>query len=177
MKRRLLLAGVIGALLLTTACSVLRGTVSYNASCITSSEARAVRGSSLSGIVEDGANITVLFRFYDCNPVRRGDIVAYNYSGDSSPIIKVVKGIPGDHLSINGTTLLLNGSVVRNAAGTPYIISERAARMLSLYINDYHGTIPSNACLLLGNLPEGTVDSTRFGLVDKNGILGKAVLT
>jgi len=47
--------------------------------------------------------------------------------------------------------------------------------MLSLYERDYKGVIPKNAYLILGNLVEGSLDSSRFGLVGKSDFLGKVV--
>ena len=47
--------------------------------------------------------------------------------------------------------------------------------MLELYINDYQGVIPANAYLILGNQAEGSLDSIRFGLIGKEGIVGKIV--
>jgi len=45
--------------------------------------------------------------------------------------------------------------------------------MLSLYEKDYHGVIPENTYLLLGEVTSGSLDSTRFGLIDKSSVLGK----
>lgn len=48
-------------------------------------------------------------------------------------------------------------------------------KLLQLYENSFKGIIPENTYIILGNQPEGTLDSTRFGLVDKSGIIGKVV--
>jgi len=42
--------------------------------------------------------------------------------------------------------------------------------MLSLY----EGIIPEGAYLIFGNLVTGTLDSTQYGLVSIEGIIGKA---
>ena len=47
--------------------------------------------------------------------------------------------------------------------------------MLALYIKNYKGIIPARSYLILGNLPEGSVDSTRFGLIDQSALIGKVV--
>ena len=47
--------------------------------------------------------------------------------------------------------------------------------MLSLYENDYKGMIPSKAYLILGNLSGGSLDASRFGLIDRSDILGKVL--
>lgn len=139
---------------------------------------KIVRGNSLSGVIENGAEIKILENFYDCNEVQRGDIVEFSYAGNPDPIIKIVKGIPGDTISLQDApggekNILINGKILRNSKNETYALNLGATRMLSLYINDYKGIIPENAYLILGNLANGSLDSTRFGLVSKSDILGK----
>ena len=74
----------------------------------------------------------------------------------------------------NGWNILINDEIVRNSQDKPYILSEKKSKMLALYESDYQGVIPENSFLILGNLVSGSLDSTRFGLIDKNSILGKA---
>jgi len=152
----------------------------YNLSCDTSVEEKTVRGNSLYGLIEPGSTVKVYFGYYKCNEIKRGDIVAYNYSGDPNPIIKVVKGLPGDKLHLqeaNGVwNILINGETVKNSKGEPYSLSASGSQMLSLYERDYKGVIPADAYLILGNLSSGSIDSTYFGLIGKNDILGKVEL-
>lgn len=141
-------------------------------------EERIVRGDSLSGIVEPNSTVKILFGYYGCNEIRRGDIVAYNYSGNSNPIIKIVMGLPGDTFHLQeakgGWNILINGGILTNSGNkTSYLLGEQGYRMLSLYETDYKGIIPEDAYLLLGNLAFGSIDSSHFGLVDKSDILGK----
>lgn len=68
---------------------------------------------------------------------------------------------------------MINGAVAKNSQGSPYLFSSQGYKMLSLYEKDYKGVIPENAYLILGNLTCGSIDSARFGLIDKSGILGK----
>ncbi len=145
--------------------------------CPYQEEKRAVRGDSLSGLIENGATVKILFNYYKCRDPQRGDIIAYHYAAKTDPIIKIVKGVPGDTLGLktqNGKWLiLLNGEIVKNSKSEEYEIDGSGERMLSLYIKDYKGVIPEGAYLLLGNLKNGSLDSTRFGLVGKEDILGK----
>jgi signal peptidase I len=97
---------------------------------------------------------------------------------DQNPLIKIIKAIPGDKFNLqkadNGWNIIVKKEVLKNSAGEAYVIDHQAHQMLSLYINDYKGIIPENTYLLLGNLANGSLDSTHFGLVDKSDILGKA---
>jgi hypothetical protein len=52
-------------------------------------------------------------------------------------------------------------------------LDDQGYRLLSLYEKDYKGIIPEDAYLILGNLPQGSLDSSHFGLVGKKDILGK----
>lgn len=142
-------------------------------------EERTVRGNSLTGLINEGTTVKIVFDYYKSNEVARGDVVAYAFSGNKDPIIKIVRGIPGDKFDVVNDgikwRLQINGAIVKNSAGEPYSLDDRACRMLALYITDYKGVIPANAFLILGNLVEGTTDSTRFGLVDRGDFIGKVI--
>jgi signal peptidase I len=145
--------------------------------CTIKIEEKIVRGNSLEPLIKDGETIEVLFGYYDCYPIQRNDIVLYSYSGNKNPIIKIIKGIPGDKFSLkktnNGWYILINGEILKNSQNQPYIFDERGYKMLSLYEKDYKGIIPEDAYLILGNLSQGSLDSSYFGLVGKKDILGK----
>jgi signal peptidase I len=106
-------------------------------------------------------------------------VILYSYAGSENPLIKIIKGIPGDKFKLekieNTLTwrILINNKPSKNSKDKEYIISERGYNMLSLYERDYKGIIPQNAYLILGNQPGGSLDSTTFGLIDKTDILGK----
>ena len=147
--------------------------------CETTEKVAEVRGNSLSGLIEEGAKIKVLENYYACNDVKRGDIVEYRYAGNPNPIIKIVKGVPGDKISLkqNGNywNILINGEVLKNSKGEAYRLDDRGYKILSLYVNDYRGVIPQDAYLILGNDPAGSLDSSRFGLVGKDDFIGKVL--
>ncbi len=142
-------------------------------------EENIVNGNSLSGLIENGEKVLVYYGYYDCREVERSDMVIYGYAGNKEPLIKIIHGIPGDRFELktskNGWNIIINGEILKNSEGLNYNLSGSAYKMLHLYENDYQGIIPRNAYLLLGNLVSGTLDSTRFGLVGKGGILGKAI--
>jgi signal peptidase I len=140
-------------------------------------EEKIVKRNSLEPLIKDGETIEVLFGYYNCNAIERNDIVLYSYSGNKNPIIKIIKGIPGDRFSLkktnNGWYILINGEILKNSENQPYILDDQGYRLLSLYEKDYKGIIPEDAYLILGNLPQGSLDSSHFGLVGKKDILGK----
>jgi signal peptidase I len=147
------------------------------ANCNFTSEEYTVRGDSLQGIVEDGQIVKVFPEYYDCYEIKRGDMIVYSYAGNSEPVIKIIKGIPGDRFELresgSGWNILINEQVLMSSDNQPYLLDVKGYNMLSLYERDYNGVIPENAYLILGNLAGGSVDSTRYGLVSRDDILGK----
>lgn len=140
-----------------------------------------VQGASLEPLVKDGATIQALLGYYACNPVARGDLILFRLVENENLLIKIAKGLPGDTLALERGeggeyTILINGKKAVNSEGLPYVLNNARANMLSLYINDYDGTIPADSYLILGNVPSGSRDSTTFGLIAKSDIAGKAII-
>ena len=147
--------------------------------CEVQAEERIVRGGSLSPLIESGDTVKVLFGYYNCHKIKRNDVVAYYYAGNKDPLIKIVRGVPGDSFKLEQTEqgawyIIINGKILKNSAGEPYLVSGKRYEMLALYEKDYKGVIPEQAYLIMGNLISGAMDSTRYGLVHKNDILAKA---
>jgi len=162
--------------ILTACCCLLLCVFCPPASaCPVTEETREVRGGSLSGLLDAGTEITVINGFYDCHEVLRGDIVAFHLSGHDSPLSKIARGLPGDNFAVEGDQLFINHRLAVTTDGTPYRLDVKAAQMISLYVKSYHGVIPPDTYLLLGNVATGSLDSTRFGLIDREGIVGKIV--
>ncbi len=136
-----------------------------------------VRGTSLAPLIHDGDKVFVsqshTDRFFSTD-----DVVICNFKGNVDLLIKIIKAIPGDRWQLvekpeNDTVAIsVNGSLLRNSEGAYYQIPRPKARLLQLYADEY-ATIPKDTYLLLGDRPEGSLDSTRFGLVHRSQIIGK----
>jgi len=137
-----------------------------------------VIGDSMSGIVESGEKIKVLENYYQCHPVQRNDIIIYQHP-NGQRLIKIVKALPKDKWQLkeeeDGYQILVNDQILTNAQQVPYFIPKERSAILKLYVRDYP-VIPENTYLILGNKIEGSLDSTRFGLIDKKEIIGKVIL-
>ena len=135
----------------------------------------------MAGIIDEGKEITILHGYYDCDLIKKGDVVAYNYAGNNNPIIKTVLGLPKDDFKITQFRdtaeylLLINGQPLANSNGQPYRLDREEAKMLQLYEKDYRGKIPPETYLILGNITSGSLDSIKFGLVGEKDILGKVI--
>jgi signal peptidase I len=148
--------------------------------CPVDRETKTVRGQSLSGLVKDGSRVTFLHGYYACHEPARGDLVLYDYAGNDYPLLKQIRAIPGDSLSLqaegNKTQIMINGEPLKTSSGEVFIFGEATAKLLALYVRDFQGVIPQESYLILGNLPHGSVDSSQFGLVAKKDLLGKVRL-
>lgn len=150
------------------------------ADCVSKTEERIIRGDSISGIAENGQTVRILFDYYKCHEVQKGDIVILNFAGRPEPLIKIVKAVPGDSFKLAVASssgvwnIFINGEMAKNSLGQAYAFNQKGYQMLSLYANDYYGVIPANAYLVLGNAANGSLDSSRFGLISKSEIVGKA---
>ena len=104
--------------------------------CTVKEAKQTVTGDSLGKLLPTGSDVKLLQNYYACNPVARNDIAEYNYPGSSIPIAKVVKGVPGDTFSLqksgSGWNLLINGEAAKTSEGEPYLLDDRAYRMLIL---------------------------------------------
>jgi signal peptidase I len=175
-KRYIALAVVI--ILIGIALAAYSENPTFTGSQSTKESGYVVADNSLNGVMDSGKEVKIIYGYYSTSNPQRGDIVAYNYTGSGAPVIRIVKGISGDRFELvydNTWKIKVNGEIVKNAQGVPYTLDTRAYGLLSLYEKDYKNKIPDNAYLLLGNIPSGSVDSTRFGLVDKQDIVGKVI--
>ncbi|MEK7607969.1 MAG: signal peptidase I [Patescibacteria group bacterium] len=147
--------------------------------CAITAETVTVRGGSLEPKIENDDKITLLYGYYRCHTPRRNDIVAYRYAPSKDPLLKIVRGIPGDTLAIveaerKLSNITINGIILETSEGKPYLLTPNQKDLLSLYIKDHDGIIPQDSYLLLSNLAEGGIDSRTFGLAGLSDMLAKA---
>jgi signal peptidase I len=179
MEKQKIISALIAILFFTVLICLSLNKIRKESNCSIREEFKVVRGNSLEPLIPSGSRIKILFGYYNCHEVKKNDLVVYHYAGNEVPLLKIVKGIPGDKFELKPTQggwyILINGEILKNSENQPYLLDEKRYKILSLYERDYGGIIPSNAYLILSNLPSGGLDSTSFGLVHRNDILGKAV--
>jgi len=149
--------------------------------CPIRKEIKKVRGASLYPLLKPGRPIALQEGYYKCHMVQRGDIVAFRYSGSDEPVIKVVRGLPGDTFwlvrSRRGRRetwkIVINGRVAHNSRRAPFTLDSRRSRILGLYARASKGVVPRGAYIVLGEMPRGALDSTEFGFLPEGEIIGR----
>lgn len=176
-----IVSGVILAyILISVLSSATQSSVLGNNSCNITTKQEIVNGTSMAPLIQNGQKVELLQGYYACHTVQRNDIIIYNYSGDKEPLIKMVKGVPGDKLALVKSNnpyweISINGKILDNSNGSAYIVTNNQYPMLSLYI-DQSEIIPKNTYLILGDAVRNSIDSRVFGLINKQDIIGKAVV-
>lgn len=153
----------------------VQSTLPSNLSCIDYSDVRTLSGNSLSPALLSGDQLLFFGGYYKCNPIKYGDLVLYRW-GDNKNVAKFVRGLSGDQLAVeqvsaNQWRLELNGQPLHNSLGDDYILSEKKSALIRLYARK----LKANEVLLLGDKPDGSHDSSVFGLVKTDQLAGKLV--
>lgn len=147
--------------------------------CGFSRKSVVVRGSSMEPLFYAGDTVRVEMGSYKCSVPNRGEIVLVHFLGNEAPLLKRIRGVPGDTFAVkllkNGEgALLVNSNRLANSSGVFYHVPSARAKLWRLYQEQLHGVIPIDSFLVLGETETGSLDSSRFGFVAKGDILGKA---
>ncbi|MEF2144679.1 MAG: signal peptidase I [Desulfovibrionaceae bacterium] len=105
---------------------------------------------------------------------QHGDIIVFEYPEDpSKDFIKRVIGLPGDKIEIRGQTVLRNGEALTE----PYSRHTGALSVeqpLDMFQHPF--TVPENQFFVLGDNRDESRDSRYWGFVDREAIVGKALV-
>jgi signal peptidase I len=157
--------------------------------CVDKIVVHNIKGTSLTGLLENGDKVIVLHGFYNCHQVERGDLIVFSNPAilGGANVIKIAVGIAGDKLEMvdeNGKTyIFINGKVARNPMGEKYHLSSAGKSYIGLALGGKDsGIIPRGHYLVLGTgtrdgkstIGGATVDSRRFGFLAHRDLIGKA---
>src|SRR5437016_6611514 len=101
----------------------------------------------------------------------RGDIIVFIAPPEpSQDYIKRVIGLPGDHVIVQNTTVIVDGVTLNETYVNP---NDQGNLYAYRTINE---TIPPNMYFVLGDNRIGSSDSRAWGLVPRKNIIGRAAL-
>ena len=127
-----------------------------------------VEGTSMLPGLEDQERIFINKFVYRWEPISRGDIVVFRYPRDpSKSYIKRVIAGPGDRIVIDRGRVYVNGNLQREFYVPAQYVDYRSYPEL---------IVPTNAFFVMGDHRSMSNDSRDFGPVDRDYVLGKAVL-
>ncbi|KZD12459.1 hypothetical protein AUP43_04725 [Oceanibaculum pacificum] len=133
-----------------------------------------VLGTSLEPRIHNGATVDALIGEDCAFRTTKGNILLFVSGAQSIPLAKVVAAEPGDRWSVGADGgIIVNDEPLRNSAGAPYRLTADRSALLRLYQTEYAGVIPEGTYLLMGERPDGSLDSSQLGLVHRKDVIGK----
>lgn len=107
---------------------------------------------------------------YLFHPPVRGDVIVFVAPPNpTQDYIKRIIGLPGDVISIQDTTVTVNGKQLNE----PYIDPRRQGNPYPSFVNR---VIPPNTYFVLGDNRDGSSDSRDWGCVPRQNVIGRAAL-
>ena len=133
---------------------------------------RTIDGTSMFPLFKNRETVTTFENYYDCNEIKEGDVVIFNFKTKEGDYIKRVMAMPNDLIEFEEGYIKINGEFVLNSEGNKYEVNTSQEKVLSIPLNNYQ--IPRNGYLVLGdNVSESTFDSRQFGYISEDQIIGK----
>jgi signal peptidase I len=107
---------------------------------------------------------------YLFHPPARGDVIVFVAPPDpAQDYIKRVIGLPGDVITVHGTQVYVNGTLLKEA----YVSPQREGNPYAPITNMI---VPPNSYFVLGDNRAGSSDSRNWGCVPRQNIIGRAAL-
>jgi len=126
-----------------------------------------VEGTSMMPALVDQERIFINKFVYHAESIGRGDMVVFWYPRDpSKSYIKRVIGLPGDSISIDRGTVIVNGTALRETYVPNQYQDEQSMPPMVVQPDDY---------FVLGDHRSASNDSRAWGTVPRRYIYGKAV--
>lgn len=127
-----------------------------------------VSGDSMKPTLNNGELLLVQKIGYNSNTVKRFDIVVLKEG--KNEIIKRVIGLPGEHISYKNNKLYVNNELIKEN------YTFRDTKDFNLEEICTCTSIPEGKYLVLGDNRPISKDSRQIGLIDKEDIVGKAII-
>jgi len=138
-------------------------------------EEKNILGSSMYPTLTNGEKVKGLVGYYNCNEIKRGEMIILEFQTREETFVKRIIGLPGDSLEFTKESFAkLNGEVLKNSQGQPYLFSSQSQKILSIPLES--GKISQVSYFILGEEQgPATFDSRQFGFVEKDHLKGKVI--
>lgn len=148
-------------------------------SCETFTQNILVQGNSMSELFAPNQQVAAIMNYYRCHDVDRGDIVLVKKENENQVLIKYVALIPGDHFYIqgfqNGFHLIVNNNILLTPKGRPYLFNKASELVWSYFQKNNSEIVGPKEYFVLGTSFEGSLDSSHFGPVSKDELIGRVL--
>lgn len=134
-------------------------------------EMLTVHGNSMEPTIHNNQQVYLDRNYYTTHTIRQEDIVAVKFSTRPELFVKRIVALPGDNVQITQDTLTNKKN--KKTYVLPYIT---ATNPLYLQLQNANFTIPSGSYLVLGDNSKISFDSTSYGLISRDLIIGKIKL-
>jgi signal peptidase I len=129
-----------------------------------------IDGYSMEPTLHNGQLILVDKVSFLLHPPQRGDIVVFAAPPHpNEDYIKRIIGLPGDVITIQNTTVIVDGTTLHET----YISPQNQGNPYPSFTNL---VVPPNTYFVLGDNREGSSDSRDWGCVPRQNIIGRAAL-
>lgn len=129
-----------------------------------------VRGSSMEPTFSNGDYLIVDELSYRFREPKRGEVVVFRFPEDPSQFfIKRIIGLPGETVSIEDSTIVVETADGRRALREDYIRTQSQER--------FRIVAGPNEYVVLGDNRTASSDSRRWGVLPRDLVVGKALLT
>jgi signal peptidase I, bacterial type len=107
---------------------------------------------------------------YTFHPPARGDVIVFVAPPDpAQDYIKRIIGLPGDVISVEGTQVYVNGTLLNEVYIDPH-------KQGNPYPSFKNVIIPPNSYFVMGDNRNGSSDSRDWGCVPRQNVIGRAAL-
>ncbi len=131
-----------------------------------------VEGTSMEPSLHDTELILVDKWTYLFHPPQRGDVIVFVAPPDHNlDYVKRIIGIPGDRITIDNTTVIVDGVTLKET----YVDPANQGNIFN-YKNIHNMLVPPNKYFVLGDDRIRSSDSRDWGFVPRNNIIGRAAL-
>lgn len=149
--------------------------------CVQASQLHSMRQPDMGALLEKNQQYKILVGYYDCNPIERGDLVAFLVPDAERPVVRVVRGLPGDQIEVRAVEgdkweVLVNGDPAFEPNAQVMWTPPTASPLLQEVLLKQDNILRENEYLVLAVSRLGEADSLSLGPTAKTQITGKIMV-